>query len=146
MSHLKKYGYLPGIALLLVAMQSSSASSSTPRLDAAKTIVAAVNKRDSALYASTLADNVVVAMYGGEVRLTGRDAVKKNRENHFRTHPEVRNEIVHLVEIDNRVIMHDRVWLNSKNPVPADIVEVFTFEGDKIVRIDVVQPKDLFSR
>ena len=85
-------------------------------------------------------------MYGGEVRLRGRDAVASNRKTHFRNFPTARNQVVHLVEIDNRVVMHDQVWLSADQPKPTDIVEVFTFLDDKIIRIDVIQPSDLFSR
>ncbi len=128
------------------ATQVESVDESSRRLDAARNIVDAVNAKDSELYIRDLAQDVVVAMYDGEVRLRGRDAVRQNRENHFRAHPEARNELVHLVEIDDRVVMHDLVWLTPGRSRPADIVEVFTFEGHEIVRIDVIQPEDLFTR
>lgn len=120
--------------------------SSSENLDAARNIVDAVNAKNSDQYIRDLDEDVVVSMYGGEVRLRGRDAVRENRLNHFRNYPEAKNELVHLVEIDKRVVMHDQVWLTSDKSQPADIVEVFTFENGKIVRIDVIQPADLFRR
>ena len=41
--------------------------------------------------------------------------------------------------------MHDKVWLNGNESQPSDIVEIFTFDGDKIVRIDVVQTQGLLE-
>ncbi|MEM9529925.1 MAG: nuclear transport factor 2 family protein [Pseudomonadota bacterium] len=119
-------------------------SQQTDRLDAARNIVAAVNAKNSKQYVRDLADEVVVSMYQGAVRLRGKNAVQDNRANHFRNYPEARNVLIHLVAIDNRVIMHDQVWLTAEQKDPADIVEVFTFENGKIARIDVIQPADLF--
>lgn len=122
-----------------------AAESGRSRLDAARNIVAAVNAKDAVLYTRDLAEDVVVAMYDGDIRLRGRAAVQANREEHFRRHPEARNELVHLVEIDHRVVMHDQVWLSPEQKQAADIVEVFTFSGGEIVRIDVLQPGSLFT-
>jgi len=115
-------------------------------LAAARNIVDAVNAKDSDQYVRDLADDVIVTMYDGDVRLRGRDAVRANREQHFLSHTQARNKLVHLVAIDQRVVMHDQVWLREGQPGPADIVEVFTFENGEIVRIDVLQPTDLFNR
>lgn len=46
----------------------------------------------------------------------------------------------------DRVIMHDSVWLDPSDPVPADIAEVLSFKGSEILRIHVTQPRDLFMR
>lgn len=61
-------------------------------------------------------------------------------------HPRAKSVIQHLVEIDNKVIMHDHVWLDRDNGNAQDIVEVYTFEDGLIVRVDVIQPSDLFAQ
>lgn len=119
--------------------------SETPKLDAARNIVEAVNAKESEQYVRDLHEDVIVTMYDGEIRLRGKQAIQANRENHFQIFPNARNELVHLVEIDNRVVMHDKVWLNGNESQPSDIVEIFTFDGDKIVRIDVVQTQGLLE-
>ena len=131
---------------VLVLNGCASTRVESPKLDAARNIIFSVNAKDSDQYVRDLSEDVVVTMYDGEVRLRGREAVRENRRAHFRNHPDARNKLVHLVEIDNRVVMHDKVWLHSDQAEPADIVEVFTFERGQIVRIDVLQPADLFSR
>jgi len=115
------------------------------RLDSARNIVEAVNAKESEQYVRDLHEDVIVTMYDGEIRLRGRQAIQANRENHFLTYPNARNELVHLVEIDNRVVMHDKVWLKGNELQPADIVEIFTFDGNKIIRIDVVQTQGLLE-
>ena len=117
----------------------------TKRMAAASNIVDAVNAKDAQLYGRDLAPRVRVVMYNGEMVLEGRESLIQNRASHFANYPDARNELIHLVEIDDRVIMNDRVWLSSDQTKPAEIVEIFTFEGDKIVRIDVIQPKDLLA-
>ena len=119
--------------------------SESPKLDAARNIVEAVNAKESEQYVRDLHEDVIVTMYDGEIRLRGKHAIQANRENHFQIFPNARNELVHLIEIDNRVVMHDKVWLNGNESQPSDIVEIFTFDGDKIVRIDVVQTQGLLE-
>lgn len=41
--------------------------------------------------------------------------------------------------------MHDKVWLRQSDIEGSDIVEIFTFQNDKVVRVDVIQPKNLFK-
>jgi len=117
----------------------------SPRLDAARNIVAAVNAKASEQYVRDLHEDVIVTMYDGGIRLRGKQAIQANRENHFKTYPTARNELVHLVEIDNQVVMHDKVWLKGDESKPADIVEIFSFDGDKIIRIDVIQAAGLLD-
>ena len=78
------------------------------------------------------------------MKINGREDLKANRANHFKNHPHVRSEIQHLVEIDNKVIMHDKVWLDDSDTEGQNIVEIFTFENGEVIRVDVIQPTDLF--
>jgi hypothetical protein len=117
------------------------------RLAAVRGIIAAVNARDADAYVADFADDVIVRLYDGEIRVRGRLAMRKNRIQHFERYPQVRNELRHLVAIDNRVIMHDRVWLDRRAGQPADVVEVYTFDAkDRIVNVDVIQPRDALTR
>ncbi len=109
-----------------------------------KEMIDAVNEKDAEKYVREFSDNIAIYVHN-DLKLEGREALKANRSNHFKNHPEVRSEIQYLVEIDNKVIMHDKVWLEESNHEGRDIVEVFTFEKGKIVRVDVTQPQDLFK-
>jgi hypothetical protein len=114
------------------------------RLEAVRGIITAVNARDADAYVANFAEDVIVRLYEGDVRVRGRQAMRENRRQHFARYPHVRNELRHLVAIDDRVIMHDRVRLDRRSGQPVDVVEVFTFDADdRIVQIDVIQPRDV---
>ena len=121
-------------------------SNSSSKMSAAANIVDAVNAKSADQYGRDLHSDVFVKMYEGAVVIRGRDAVIENRRQHFENNPDAYNELIHLVEIDNRVVMHDKVWLSGRTELEAsDIVEVFTFKDEKIIQIDVIQPADLFA-
>ncbi len=109
-----------------------------------KEMIDAVNERDAEKYVKSFADEVQVFIES-EIKVDGRENLIKNRAKHFESHPNVRSEIQHLVEIDDKVIMHDKVWLEEADKVGQNIVEVFTFENRKVVRVDVIQPEGLFQ-
>ncbi|SNZ01073.1 hypothetical protein [Flagellimonas pacifica] len=117
----------------------------------AKSIVRAVNQKDAMLYVENFSKDVKVYMYGENskftLRVDGIQALYKNRAEHLQRYPHIRNEIQHLAEIDNRLIMHDKVWLTPDQEEGSSVVEIFTFdETGKIMRVDVIQQKNLFNQ
>ncbi len=135
------------IALFPILSRSQEVSKS----DRAKSIVKAVNKKDAKMYVANFSKDVKVYMYSEEgnfeLRVDGAEALYKNRAAHLKNHPEVRNEIQHLAEIDNRLIMHDKVWLTPDRKEGSSVVEIFTFDKEgKISRVDVIQQKNLFGQ
>ncbi|MBS9460921.1 hypothetical protein KIM67_00760 [Flagellimonas sp. 389] len=142
----KKYLFIALISVLPLLAASQEVSKS----DRAKSIVDAVNKKNPKQYVENFSDSVKVYMYEEDgsfvLRVDGKKALFKNREAHLKNHPQVRNEIQHLAEIDNRLIMHDIVWLAPKIKEGSSVVEIFTFdETGKIIRVDVIQQKNLFN-
>ena len=119
-------------------------------LENVKKIVEAVNMKDATLYVKNFHTDIKVFLYEDQefkLKVSGSQALFKNRAAHFKKHPKVRNIIKHLVEIDEKVIIHDRVWLSPDVPEGSDIVEIYTFDGaGKIVRVDVIQQKNLFAK
>ncbi len=109
-----------------------------------KEMIDAVNEKDAEKYALDFSDNVQVYVES-EMKVNGRNNLINNRTKHFENHPNVRSEIQHLVEIDNKVIMHDKVWLDKSDKEGQNIVEIFTFKNGKVIRVDVIQPNDLFD-
>ena len=108
-------------------------------------MIEAVNEKNAEKYVTGFAENVKVFVES-EMKVNGRVDMKANRANHFKSHPNVRSEIQHLVEIDNKVILHDKVWLDESDKEGQNIVEIFTFKNGEVVRVDVIQPNDLFNR
>lgn len=126
-------------------------SQEVSKSDRAKSIVRAVNQKDAKMYVSNFSDDVKVYMDNEngtfELKVDGIEDLFKNREQHLSNHPEVRNQIQHLAEIDNRLIMHDKVWLTEDKNEGSSVVEIFTFdEVGKIIRVDVIQENSLFSQ
>lgn len=109
-----------------------------------KEMIDAVNEKSAEKYVIDFADKVQVFVES-DMKVDGKENLMRNRAKHFENHPNVRSEIQHLVEIDNKVIMHDKVWLDESNKIGQNIVEIFTFENGKVVRVDVIQPNDLFQ-
>lgn len=108
-------------------------------------MIDAVNEKNAEKYVIGFADSVKVFVES-EMKVNGREEMKASRANHFKNYPNVRSQIQHLVEIDNKVILHDKVWLDESDKTGQNIVEIFTFENDEVVRVDVIQPNDLFKR
>lgn len=138
---------LMAVALFPVFVISQEVSKS----DRARNIVKAVNQKNAKRYVENFSDDVKVYMYeengNFELRVDGKEALYKNRREHLERHPDVRNEIQHLAEIDNRLIMHDIVWLTPDRKEGSSVVEIFTFnETGKIARVDVIQQKNLFNQ
>ncbi|PRX54873.1 hypothetical protein [Flagellimonas meridianipacifica] len=136
---------LVGILVPMLAI-----SQKVSKKDRAKSIVDAVNKKDAAQYVENFSENVKVYMYEEDgsfvLRVDGKEALFNNRKTHLLNHPNVRNEIQHLAEIDNRLIMHDIVWLTPERKEGSSVVEIFTFNSTgKIARVDVIQQKNLFN-
>lgn len=133
--------------LSLSACQEASVDISTVEGAQSKSIramIEAVNEKDADKYVAEFAEDVQVYL-DTLLRIDGRTALRNNRSNHFKQHPEVRSEIQHLVEIDNKVILHDKVWFDKEDTQGKSIVEVFTFKDGKVTRVDVIQPRDLFE-
>lgn len=107
-------------------------------------MIEAVNKKDADQYVTDFAEEVQVYV-DHSLKVNGRSALKANRAQHFAHYPAVRSAIQYLLEIDNKVIMHDKVWLKDADEKGQDIVEVFTFEGGKVIRVDVIQSQYLFQ-
>jgi hypothetical protein len=108
-----------------------------------KELIDAVNEKDAHKYVAGFDDSVQVFVEA-QLKVNGKEALIKNRAKHFENHPHVRSEIQHLVEIDNKVILHDKVWLDKDDKDGQNIVEIFTFTNGKVIKVEVIQPNDLF--
>lgn len=149
MKTMNRFNFL-SIVLMTILMSCSNALKSDYDITGKQSeiivsIIDAVNEKDAEKYVIGFTENAKIYVES-EIKLNGRDAIKANRENHFKLHPTVRSEIQHLVEIDNKVILNDKVWLNESDKIGQNIVEIFTFENGKIARVDVIQPNDLLNR
>ena len=79
-------------------------------------MIHAVNEKNAEKYVHGFAEDVKIFVESG-MKISGREKLKANRANHFKNHPNVRSEIQHIVEIDNKVILHDKVWLEKSDKI-----------------------------
>ena len=107
-------------------------------------IIEAVNEKDADKYVENLADDFKVYL-DTILRAEGKENFRINRTKQFERFPKIHSEIQHIVEIDNKVILHDKLWLNGKGGKVTDIVEIFTFQDGKIEQMDVIQSKDIYK-
>ena len=144
--------YFPSfLSIFLIALTTSCGIKSSPNynVDSAQSqavvdVINAVNEKNANKYVSNFSDSVEIVV-DSVVRLKGRKAVQSNRAYHFKNHPEIKSTIIHLVEIDEKVILHDKVWLDENDKRGQDIVEIFTFEEGKIAKVEVIQSDQLFQ-
>ncbi|MEO1035509.1 MAG: nuclear transport factor 2 family protein [Pseudomonadota bacterium] len=116
------------------------------QIAAVRQIIEAVNSKNVEQYVDVFADDAIVQLYRGPVRVNGKTDLLENRGRHFERFPEAASEIQHVVEIDNIVVLHDRVWLHGRDGAFADIVELFEFRNGLIVRVEVIQQRGLLSQ
>ena len=123
---------------------SVSAQEESQQLKVVRNMIAAVNQKNAAQYVEGFSDTIKIYV-DNFLRVEGKIALQENRTKHFERYPETRSEIQHLVEIDRKVVMHDKVWLYHKDYEGQDIVEIFTFKDGLVIRMDVIQSKTLFK-
>ena len=135
------------LALLFVlsGVVGASADTESKQIAAVRAIIEAVNTNDADLYVSVYAPEAFIRRFEGAVLLEGREALRANRRAHFERFPKSWSEIQHLVEIEDIVVMHDRVWLNGKDGPSADLVEIYKFEDGLIVSVDLIQRETLLD-
>lgn len=132
------------VLALLSSCQNNSITIAGTQSQAIVELIEAVNEKDAQKYVQSFSPDVKIIL-DSEVKVDGKTALQENRSKHFDSHPEVRSEIQHLVEIDDKVILHDKVWLNKNDKKGRDIVEIFTFQNGKIIQVEVIQPSNLFE-
>jgi len=149
MNRINKLSFLLiGLGTILISCNNVSDSNyviAGPQSKIIVSMIDAVNEKDAEKYVVGFAENVKVFVES-EMKVNGRVDMQANRAKHFKNHPNVRSEIQHLVEIDNKVILHDKVWLDPSDKEGQNIVEIFSFENGKVTRVDVIQPNDLFNK
>ena len=133
-------------AVLAACARYGEGADPSARLEVIRDFIEAVNTRDADRYVANFADTVVLKLYDGTIRAVGRDAVRTNRTLHFERFPDIQAEVRHVVEVGDRVVLHDEVWLHGRGGASTQIVEVFTFEGEHVAVVDVIQETNLLGR
>lgn len=101
--------------------------------------LAAYNARDLDAFAACFAEDVEVYDFPGVLSLSGRDAFRARFIERFKSEG-LEAIAVHRAVIGNRVIDHERVWLEGReNSAPIDLVVIYTVRGGLIARVDFIK-------
>ncbi|HYC02381.1 MAG TPA: nuclear transport factor 2 family protein [Azospirillaceae bacterium] len=97
----------------------------------------AYNAQDTAAFAATYAEDVVVAEVGGEVTIRGRAALFDRYAKLFAEFPDNRAEILHRIVIGDRVVDHERVTRRADTII--EVLAVYTVTDGLIRRVDFIK-------
>lgn len=106
--------------------------------DTAKAMIAAYNAQDADTYVSHMTEDACEAGYRGAVVRDGKEGTRTGLIKMFAEFPENRAEVVDAKELGNYVVFHERVWRSAASE-PFDVIAVYTFEGDKVARVEFIR-------
>lgn len=106
--------------------------------DTAKAMIAAYNAQDADTYVSHMTEDACEAGYRGAVVRDGKEGTRTGLIKMFAEFPENRAEVVDTKELGNYVVFHERVWRSAASE-PFDVIAVYTFEGDKVARVEFIR-------
>ena len=95
----------------------------------------AYNAQDLDAHCAHFADDVVVAGLNGDVARTGLDAYRAWYEAAFAQFPKNKAQLLNRIVVGSNVIDHEHVD-RGNGDAPFQVAAIYTFKGDKIVRVD----------
>ncbi len=108
------------------------------KIDTATAMIAQYNAQDADAYVAHMTEDACEAGYRGAVVREGREGTRAGLKAMFAEFPENRAEVLDAKELGNYVVFHERVW-RSKASEPFDVIAVYTFEGDKVARVEFIR-------
>lgn len=98
----------------------------------------AYNAQDIDAFCATYADDCVIALYGGAVLQSGKDAIRARYSKTFSDHPKNRAWSVNRIAHGDVVIDHEKGERSPEGPFFEAIV-IYTVKDGQIVRVDFIQ-------
>lgn len=108
------------------------------KLAIAEQMIAHYNAQDADAYATLITDDAAEAGYRDAVVRDGKEGVRSGLKAMFAEFPENRAEILSGPELGNFVTLHERVWRSNASE-PFEVMSVYTFEGDKVARVEFIR-------
>jgi len=101
-------------------------------------MIEAYNQQDADTYVTHMTDEASEAAYRGAVVREGKEGTREGLKKMFAEFPENRAEILQGFELGTYVVLHERVW-RSKASEPFEVMSVYSFEGDKVARVEFIR-------
>jgi hypothetical protein len=119
-------------------------STAGARIAIAREMIAAYNAQDVDTYVSYMTDEACEANYRGAVVREGREGTRSGLAAAFAKWPQNHAEIVEARAIGNYVLFREHVTRGpasdgSELVEPFDVIAVYSFEGDKVSRVEFIR-------
>jgi hypothetical protein len=101
-------------------------------------LVSLYNAQDADGYAAMMTDGACEAGYRGAVLRDGREGVRAGLKAMFAEFPQNRLEVLASFVMGETVVLHERVF-RSETAVPFEVLAIYSFEGDRIERVEFVR-------
>lgn len=98
----------------------------------------AYNARDLEAFVAVYAEDVEVYTYPGQLVLEGREAFRARYAQRFEIEG-LRAEILHRSVLGNRVVDHERAWVNGPAAAPVEVIVIYTIENGRIARVEFLR-------
>jgi hypothetical protein len=108
------------------------------KLAIAEQMIAHYNAQDADAYVALMTDDTAEAGYRGAVVRDGKEGVRSGLKAMFAEFPENRADILTGYEIGNYALLHERVF-RSADAEPFEVMTIYSFEGDKVSRVEFVR-------
>jgi hypothetical protein len=108
------------------------------RLTTASQMIAHYNAQDADAYVALMTDDACEARYRGAVVRAGIEGTRAGLNTMFAEFPENRAEILTAYELGDYVALHERVF-RSATAEPFEVMSIYSFEGDKVSRVEFVR-------
>jgi uncharacterized protein (TIGR02246 family) len=117
---------------------------SIDRTAIARQMIAAYNAQDVDTYVSFMTEDACEANYRGDVVRDGREGTRSGLAAAFAKWPQNKAEIRDAQEVGNYVLFREHVTrgpATDGSPLvePFDVIAVYSFEGDKVSRVEFIR-------
>ena len=111
---------------------------SADRIAIAHEMIAHYNAQDADAYVALMTDDAAEAGYRGDVVRDGKEGVRSGLKAMFAQFPENRAEIISGQQLGDYVLLHEKVF-RSNDAEPFEVMSIYSFEGDKVSRVEFVR-------
>ncbi|WEK43041.1 MAG: nuclear transport factor 2 family protein [Candidatus Sphingomonas colombiensis] len=111
---------------------------SVDRVAIARELIARYNAQDADGYVALMTDDACEAGYRGDVVRDGREGVRSGLKAMFSQFPQNRADILSAYALGEYVALHESVS-RSAEAEPFEVMTIYTFEGDKVSRVEFVR-------
>jgi uncharacterized protein (TIGR02246 family) len=110
----------------------------TNRLAIATQMIEHYNAQDADAYVALMTDDACEATYRGAVVREGKEGTRAGLKAMFAEFPENCAEILTAFELGDYVALLERVS-RSATAEPFEVMSIYSFEGDKVSRVEFVR-------